>query len=376
MPHRPSQPALAQKAAALLEDLAAFETAVKATLVFASATVSPNSPRPPSDAPSASPTLPALFPCPVDPHHRVPASALASHSASCQAAKQGLLLEHLRCPEAASAFLYADAPSVVQLRRLPIDQQPAITPYTKLPQVNVVAPTNQQPALTQASQPHLESTKHSQPSLEVRQAHPDSGVPGTDGQQSALQAALRRWIEGSASVAQRWAAEQEVRSWRELPSLLVLEAGRLVAALPTAALAPLIQEGGAEAGVGFTSVEAEALALLMTWQAEGAAGGDDTPDKVWVAWHDVAPLSRTQRVQNVIDCATGGVSRGHLIAPCGPSAGFAPSLLPPPQPVSSLQSPCRCLFIVRGSKSPSDERRLETRTFGHRTSFTYEGRVE
>lgn len=355
MPHHPSQPALAQKAAALLEDLAAFETAVKATLAFASAPLGPNPLRPPSDAPSASPTLPALFPCPVDPHHRVPASALASHSASCQAAKQGLSLAHLRCPEAASGFLYADAPGVIQLRCVPIDQQPAITSYT-----------------------NLESIKpgtYSQPSSEVRQAHPNSGVPGNGGQpstpQSALQAALRRWIEGSASVAQRWAAEQEVRSWRELPSPLVLEAGRLVAALPTAALVPLVQEGGAEAGVGFTSLEAEALALLMTWQAEGAAGGDDTPDKVRVAWHDVAPLSRTHQVQNVIDCATGGVSRGHLIALCGPSAGFAPSLLPPPQPVFSLQSPCRCLFMVRGSKSPSNERTLKTRTFGHGKFFTY-----
>jgi hypothetical protein len=285
MPHRPSQAALAQKAAALLEDLAAFETAVKATLVFASAPVGLNPPRPPS----ASPTLPALFPCPVDPHHRVPASALASHSASCQAAKQGLLLEHLRCPEAALGFLYADAPGVVQLRRLPIDQQPAITPYTQLPQVHVGAPTDQQPALTQESQPHLESItpgSYSQHSSEVRQAHSESGVPGSGGQpstpQSALQAALRWWIEGSASVAQRWAAEQEVRSWQQLPSPPVLEAGRLVAALPTAALAPLVQEGGAGAGVGFTSVEAEALSLLMTWQAEGAAGGEDTPDKVRV----------------------------------------------------------------------------------------------
>lgn len=105
------QSKLLQNAASLLEELTTFLSSANATLHFASSALAASNSVPPP-----------LFPCPIDPQHRVPAAVLAAHTAACQAAKGGYELKEL--PSPASSFFYADAPGVVQLRRLPVDQPP------------------------------------------------------------------------------------------------------------------------------------------------------------------------------------------------------------------------------------------------------------
>ncbi|GAQ86785.1 hypothetical protein KFL_003110070 [Klebsormidium nitens] len=233
-------------AASLVEELTSFLSSANATLLFASSALSTSNPAPPP-----------LFPCPINSQHRVPATALAAHTASCQAAKGGFNLEELSSP--ASSFFYADAPGVVQLQRLPVDQppRPPLPPQS----------SNQEQQQYGSKQGPPQPAQQEQQGLGVQEKSP--------GQTTALQNAVHHWEQsGGASVSHRFAAEQEVLAWCELPSPMPPEAGRLIAASPPSVLAALVQTGAAEGGVGVTAEEAEALGSLLIWQSQAREGNE------------------------------------------------------------------------------------------------------